>query len=579
MSNKKEEFVIDETMDVVDPEKTLENRRKFVKDAMKPAEKARDELEKATATEKVRLQGTKEPEVPSLKPYTEALDVKNRNELGKLIESAKKENRPWKVKRCSEEKENQGYRYTFYTTVLKEELQPTRVLNEEDGDELVDNELELDVSLEEPEEKPEESEEVVTSVGEIKDIAVCAADAAMAEEENSEEHLSAEEVKEITDEVVDDHLEAKAEEESEEEVPAEDVVELELEPVEESLKEAKEEEEEKEEPKLDTFEEQMDFLAADEEEAISGYDLVLGLVKDEHVKEQLHHIRDEEVAHREFLRAVKDDPTLVYSHEEHEKPEEDEEEMVDLDMDSIDGLESEETIDINLSDLASLQDESLKEAVDIHVDENNITIADDSGEEVAIIPINPEEGELEEASSAEKKAFRHGGEDAEDLIQGRAIARVKDPHERAMLIHQRRMEKNGKKMSDRPEVKQTLDRKVNQAAASYEKKAASMARAGMTDEEQPLDESAKISLDDLSLFNPWGGAKDLWELLVSQDKLEELDKALEDMYPEGITTSELNDILWFEKDWVMEKTGVEPFMKQDDAIEVDAEFVEPVEEA
>jgi len=82
----------------------------------------------------------------------------------------------------------------------------------------------------------------------------------------------------------------------------------------ESLKEAKDDE-----PKLETFDEQMDYLAADEQEAIDGYNKVLALVEDEHVKEQLQHILDEEVAHKEFLEAVKADKTLTYSHNDEEQ--------------------------------------------------------------------------------------------------------------------------------------------------------------------------------------------------------------------------------------------------------------------
>ena len=141
-------------------------------------------------------------------------------------------------------------------------------------------------------------------------------------------------------------------------------------------------------------------------------------------------------------------------------------------------------------------------------------------------------------------------------------------------------------MSDRPETNATLQRHLDNAEKAFIKKQKSMAKAGMEDRDgynndgkfsSELDESAKISLDDLRMFNPWGGAKDVWELLVAQEKLDDLDKALEDMYPDGITTSELNDILWFERDWVLEKTGADPFLKQDDAIEVEAEVVEPEE--
>ena len=66
------------------------------------------------------------------------------------------------------------------------------------------------------------------------------------------------------------------------------------------------------EPELLTFEEQMDFLAADEQEAIEGYEKVIALVQDEHVREQLIKILEEEKAHKAFLEAVKVNPMLEY---------------------------------------------------------------------------------------------------------------------------------------------------------------------------------------------------------------------------------------------------------------------------
>ena len=189
---------------------------------------------------------------------------------------------------------------------------------------------------------------------------------------------------------------------------------------------------------------------------------------------------------------------------------------------------------------------------------------------------------IEEASSAEKKAYRNGGEDYQDYIDGKAIARVKDPDERAMLLHQKRMEKKGKKMSDRPEVSNTLDRKVQQATKAFDKKQASMAKAGVSEEQQlneePIDEAVNIRLDDLKLFNPWGGAKDTWKLIIDQDKLDALEKALEDMYPEGIAGTELNDLLWFEQEWVFDKLDIDPTdlvkAKGDDVIDGEAEIVD-----
>jgi hypothetical protein len=69
------------------------------------------------------------------------------------------------------------------------------------------------------------------------------------------------------------------------------------------------------------FDGQMDFLSADEEEAIDAYAAVIDLVGDDHVADQLTKIETEEKAHKDYLEKVKDDPTIDYV-----EPLEDEEE-------------------------------------------------------------------------------------------------------------------------------------------------------------------------------------------------------------------------------------------------------------
>ena len=63
------------------------------------------------------------------------------------------------------------------------------------------------------------------------------------------------------------------------------------------------------------FNGQMDWLGADEEEAIEGYDKVL-LVLDPkeyaNAREQIEKIRDEEVAHKEFLETLKSNKEAIY---------------------------------------------------------------------------------------------------------------------------------------------------------------------------------------------------------------------------------------------------------------------------
>lgn len=89
----------------------------------------------------------------------------------------------------------------------------------------------------------------------------------------------------------------------------------------------------------ETFEGKIDFLAADEEEAIEGYDRVLlALDGDEYVnvRKQLEIIRDEEVAHKEFLEKVKSDLSTVYVDPSEE--EDKEEEIVDIDTETDESL-------------------------------------------------------------------------------------------------------------------------------------------------------------------------------------------------------------------------------------------------
>ena len=65
--------------------------------------------------------------------------------------------------------------------------------------------------------------------------------------------------------------------------------------------------------KTKSYEESLDFLAKDEEEAIKGYDEVIESLDGE-IVEQLKKIREEEVAHLEFLQKAKKDKSLKYEH-------------------------------------------------------------------------------------------------------------------------------------------------------------------------------------------------------------------------------------------------------------------------
>ena len=51
-------------------------------------------------------------------------------------------------------------------------------------------------------------------------------------------------------------------------------------------------------------------------------------------------------------------------------------------------------------------------------------------------------------------------------------------------------------------------------------------------------------------YNPWSGAVSTWEEIQEANKVDELEFLLEELYPEGITDTQLNDLLCFESEWV-----------------------------
>ena len=62
----------------------------------------------------------------------------------------------------------------------------------------------------------------------------------------------------------------------------------------------------------------------------------------------------------------------------------------------------------------------------------------------------------------------------------------------------------------------------------------------------------------LTEFEFWAGAKDTVEYLT-EDELEQIEQILEEIYPEGLDETELNDIFWFEQDLIAEWLGYEDF--------------------
>ena len=61
---------------------------------------------------------------------------------------------------------------------------------------------------------------------------------------------------------------------------------------------------------------------------------------------------------------------------------------------------------------------------------------------------------------------------------------------------------------------------------------------------------------DLNSFQAWGGAKDTLDRIQKEGKCCLLEQILEDTYPDGMTKTELNDLLWFDSESVYEWLGI-----------------------
>lgn len=68
----------------------------------------------------------------------------------------------------------------------------------------------------------------------------------------------------------------------------------------------------------------------------------------------------------------------------------------------------------------------------------------------------------------------------------------------------------------------------------------------------------------LSDFNAWSGATDTKQTIINAGKVDEFDNLIEELYPDGLSETQLNDILWFESDWCFEMLGISENEDEDD---------------
>jgi len=60
----------------------------------------------------------------------------------------------------------------------------------------------------------------------------------------------------------------------------------------------------------------------------------------------------------------------------------------------------------------------------------------------------------------------------------------------------------------------------------------------------------------LSNFDAWSGAVETKERIIKEGKEDEFDNLINELYPDGLSETALNDLLWFEEDFLFEHLGI-----------------------
>jgi hypothetical protein len=55
----------------------------------------------------------------------------------------------------------------------------------------------------------------------------------------------------------------------------------------------------------------------------------------------------------------------------------------------------------------------------------------------------------------------------------------------------------------------------------------------------------------LENFDAWSGAVETKDRIINEGKADEFDSLIEELYPDGLSETQLNDILWFEESWIL----------------------------
>lgn len=57
-------------------------------------------------------------------------------------------------------------------------------------------------------------------------------------------------------------------------------------------------------------------------------------------------------------------------------------------------------------------------------------------------------------------------------------------------------------------------------------------------------------------FEAWSGAINTKDIILEHGLEEEFNNLIDELYPNGLSDTQLNDILWFDDTWVFETLGI-----------------------
>ena len=69
---------------------------------------------------------------------------------------------------------------------------------------------------------------------------------------------------------------------------------------------------------------------------------------------------------------------------------------------------------------------------------------------------------------------------------------------------------------------------------------------------------------DINDLTTWSGATNTVNTIILKEKSNELFALLEELFPEGATETQINDLLWFDDDYIFECLGINEENEEDD---------------